>query len=400
MPDITPSQVASPQGPVKSAAKPVEGKPESQPDQRFSKVLHKQMQPEAEANDAGAPETRTGHEVSAARGSEQPDGKSLPSNGNAEDTLIAALNADGQILLETDQLISGMEPSVHPGPLLSAEAGISHSASLPAAMQQSVGLAVSQPAAQQGPQPAAWPAVIPSQLPASAPSPVAQAVQEALSDQDLMALRATPLERFGAETRIQSGLMQRPPGFELLLDRAAPNALQAQTPPATPATLQGGFAPDALAPARPVLPTTTVETPFRQPGWDQALSERVLWASNQRLQSAEIKLNPPQLGPIEVRVQMHQDQAQVSFTAQHASVREALEAALPRLREMFSANGFDLVDVNVSQHSFAEQQRQMQGFATGVRGGGGGAEEGEPAAPAQDLGRASALPRGGVDLFA
>jgi len=60
---------------------------------------------------------------------------------------------------------------------------------------------------------------------------------------------------------------------------------------------------------------------------------------------------------MEVRIQVHNDQASVQFTAQHAVVREALEAALPRLRDMFEASGVQLVDVDVSSgESFAEQQ--------------------------------------------
>jgi flagellar hook-length control protein FliK len=116
----------------------------------------------------------------------------------------------------------------------------------------------------------------------------------------------------------------------------------------------------------------------------------------------ELKLNPAHLGPIEVRVQMQNDQAQVSFVAQHGPVRDALEAALPRLREMFTAKGFNLVDVNVSQHSFAEQQRHAR------TAGGSGGQSGFDAQNDVDLGdvaqadrgRPGRLPQGGVDLFA
>lgn len=104
------------------------------------------------------------------------------------------------------------------------------------------------------------------------------------------------------------------------------------------------------------LPATTLDVPFRQAGWDGALGERVVWMVNQKLQAAEIKLNPPQLGPIEVRINIHNDQAQVTFTAQHANVREALEAAIPRLKDMFGGTGLDLVDVGVSQQSFAQRE--------------------------------------------
>jgi flagellar hook-length control protein FliK len=80
---------------------------------------------------------------------------------------------------------------------------------------------------------------------------------------------------------------------------------------------------------------------------------------SQRIQGAEVKLNPANLGPMEVRVHVQNDQASVFFTAHHGAVREALESALPRLRDMFEASGVELVDVDVSDQSFAEQ-RAMQ----------------------------------------
>ncbi|MFA7387884.1 MAG: hypothetical protein WCZ87_09515, partial [Thiohalobacteraceae bacterium] len=80
------------------------------------------------------------------------------------------------------------------------------------------------------------------------------------------------------------------------------------------------------------------------------------------------------------------------------AVRDALEAALPRLREMFNASGFEL-DANVSQHSFAQQQRQAQGFSAGHSAVAAGLDEGVPVAVTQELGPLGALSRGGVDLF-
>ena len=77
-----------------------------------------------------------------------------------------------------------------------------------------------------------------------------------------------------------------------------------------------------------------------------------------RLQGAEIRLNPAHLGPLEVRIQIQNDQANINFTAQHGMVREALEAAIPRLREMLGESGLQLNNVTVSDQSLAEQRRQ------------------------------------------
>lgn len=128
------------------------------------------------------------------------------------------------------------------------------------------------------------------------------------------------------------------------------------------------FAQQATAAQATPPAATQINVPFQQPGWDNALSERVVWMVNQKLQSAEIKLNPPQLGPIEVRLNLsgdHHNQAQVSFTAHHGAVRDALEQALPRLREMFQASGIDLVDVNVSDQSPDERPAQAFGNDSG-----------------------------------
>jgi flagellar hook-length control protein FliK len=83
-------------------------------------------------------------------------------------------------------------------------------------------------------------------------------------------------------------------------------------------------------------------------GWDAAIADRVMWMVQGEQQFAKLKLNPPNLGPLEVRVSVQQDQTSVSFVAQHAAVREALEAALPRLRELFDQQSLQLVRADVT----------------------------------------------------
>jgi len=85
--------------------------------------------------------------------------------------------------------------------------------------------------------------------------------------------------------------------------------------------------------------------------WSQAAVDRVMWMSSQNLQSAEIRLDPAELGRMEVRIDMVKDQAQVTFMSAQAGVRDALESQLPRLRELFSQQGMNLLDVNVSDQS-------------------------------------------------
>ena len=87
------------------------------------------------------------------------------------------------------------------------------------------------------------------------------------------------------------------------------------------------------------------------------MSGRVVWMAREGVQQAALKLNPANLGPVEVRLTMNNEQISVTFIANHAATREALEQALPRLRESFTENGMELADAEVTQHS-SEQQHQ------------------------------------------
>jgi flagellar hook-length control protein FliK len=106
-----------------------------------------------------------------------------------------------------------------------------------------------------------------------------------------------------------------------------------------------------MAPVKEVVPP--MDIPVGQPGWSQELGERVLWMSGKGLQAAELRLHPAHLGPLEVRIDLDRDQASVQFVSQHAAVRETIEAAIPKLREMLGAQQLNLTEVSVSQQSFA-----------------------------------------------
>ncbi|MBK1690694.1 flagellar hook-length control protein FliK [Ectothiorhodospira mobilis] len=148
----------------------------------------------------------------------------------------------------------------------------------------------------------------------------------------------------------------------------------------------GGPQPASMiqSPAQGVaLRPLALEVPVAQPNWNEAVGNRVLWMVNQNVQGAELKLNPPQLGPLEVRISMEGDRAHVQFVAHHPATREALDAAIPRLREMLAGNGVDLGNVDVSQ-------RQGQG---GEAGSGGGGDRQHPGAGG---GEGQTVPAAGV----
>jgi len=110
--------------------------------------------------------------------------------------------------------------------------------------------------------------------------------------------------------------------------------------------------------ARTFMVQTGVSVPVGQPQWSQAVGDKVLWLAAQNVSAAEIRLDPPDLGPMHVKVSVNQDQASVSFTSPHPIVRDALDQQLNRLREMFADQGLNLVNVDVSDKSFAQQERE------------------------------------------
>jgi flagellar hook-length control protein FliK len=140
--------------------------------------------------------------------------------------------------------------------------------------------------------------------------------------------------------------------------------------------------------AQVVVPQA-VTVPPGEKGWDQAIGERILWMVGREVQSASVRIRPPNLGPLNIHLSIQNDQASVSFTAQHGIVKEALEAAIPRLREMLAESGIDLADVDVSQRdnstrselSDPYQQQEESGTTVGPAEDGSESEiaAGEPA---------------------
>lgn len=94
---------------------------------------------------------------------------------------------------------------------------------------------------------------------------------------------------------------------------------------------------------------------MQQPGWSQQVADKVMWMSSQNLQSAEIKLDPAELGRLDVKITISQEYTQITFNSAHAGVRDSLESQMHRLREMFAQQGMQDVDVNVADQSQAQQ---------------------------------------------
>jgi flagellar hook-length control protein FliK len=97
-----------------------------------------------------------------------------------------------------------------------------------------------------------------------------------------------------------------------------------------------------------------IDTPLKSQAWPTELGQKIVWLTAQDKQSAQITLNPPQLGPIEISLNVKNDQATALFMSANADVRAAIEAAMPRLREMLEGVGVQLGQTNVSAESFRQ----------------------------------------------
>ena len=132
----------------------------------------------------------------------------------------------------------------------------------------------------------------------------------------------------------------------------------------TSATTLNATTTQSSTTASPVL---AVQPSMQSSAWNQVLSSRVVWMAREGIQEASLKLNPANLGSVEVKLNMHNDQVNVLFIAQSSATRDALEQALPKLRESFEENGMQLADADVTEQEFQQESEE-----TASRDGGHG----------------------------
>ena len=180
----------------------------------------------------------------------------------------------------------------------------------------------------------------------------------------------------------------------------------AEEAPAPLAALQAQAA-RVDATGNPAMPGDRIPARLGTQAWDNQVSQRIVYMVGKE-QAATLTLNPPDLGPVQIVLNVTNDQATVAFSSDQLDVRQALENALPRLREMMSESGIALgnatVDANVPDQR--QQQQDSERRAQGGQGGAGGLTgDGQDAAPAVNevaprTRTVSIGDRGMVDLFA
>lgn len=188
-----------------------------------------------------------------------------------------------------------------------------------------------------------------------------------LSGTTVMPTRASPITSSAAMSRLWEAIASRmrfspEPAATAVAEATSPTLSAALSDAPTPLPEAGapfqGQRFDPLPPTTGSItpPPSKLPVPVHAPQWSESFSHRIAWMTKEKVQVAALRLNPPELGAIDVRIALDHADANISFGAQHADVREAIEAALPRLRELLSDHGMNLANVDVSQHSFSDQQ--------------------------------------------
>ncbi len=180
----------------------------------------------------------------------------------------------------------------------------------------------------------------------------------------------------GPNSDAKNALQQLAAGLQAADQRfvSIPNALATRADPTGTAVVDGAPAvpvilsngqPAALSPLTPPTTSTVLTMPVGvQPGdprWAQAFADRVAWLVQGNVQAANIRLSPPELGQLDIRISLQNDQASILIASPHQTVRHALESTMMQLRQQFDNMGFVTVQAQVTDQQ--PRQRDQSYFA-------------------------------------
>ncbi|MFT2950608.1 flagellar hook-length control protein FliK, partial [Klebsiella pneumoniae] len=230
----------------------------------------------------------------------------------------------------------------------------------------------------------------------------AHALSSALTGQE----KAQPASAYQAQAaNVDPSLPVSAPATPALAVAAEKQDLASVSSSSTPtATLAPIVTSHASAqPAATVATAPVLSQPLGTHEWQQNLSQHITLFTKQGQQTAELRLNPEDLGQVHISLKLDNDQAQLQMVSAHSHVRAALEAALPVLRTSLADNGIQLTQSSVSSESFAGQQQsssqqQQQASRSGQHGG--FTEESEELLPTPAALQSAASGNRAVDIFA
>jgi flagellar hook-length control protein FliK len=94
-----------------------------------------------------------------------------------------------------------------------------------------------------------------------------------------------------------------------------------------------------------------IQTPVTAPEWRNEIGQQAIRLAVAEVPKAEIQINPAELGPITIKIEMSDKVISIDFSASHTDTRQLLEQSIPHLRDMFEAAGLQIGNASVGQQS-------------------------------------------------
>lgn len=168
---------------------------------------------------------------------------------------------------------------------------------------------------------------------------------------------AAPTEAWSQLFEVASQLGE----FKAAAEASVPNSRPASAEPLLNISNLAGPLASTSPTARSIAPEAVAGIPVRSANFANLVGNEVLWQAKIGSNQAEIRLDPPDLGPIDVRISRSDNETHLHFMVSHQATRDQLEQALPRLRELFGQGGLQLGQVEVEQgrrEQLAQQPRE------------------------------------------
>ncbi len=122
------------------------------------------------------------------------------------------------------------------------------------------------------------------------------------------------------------------------------------------------------------LETLTANLSLLEPNAATQLKDRLMYQLNNKIQSAEVKITPEDLGTVQIKVNLQQEQLSVQFVVQQSNAKELLEQQMPKLKDLLQQQGFQLTEGQVEQRqandrrSGSEEKSGHRGYAANTNG--------------------------------
>ena len=224
---------------------------------------------------------------------------------------------------------------------------------------------------------------------AAAGRPARVAVKAEADAADAAAQRATTVAGTAQEAPAAAA-MTLPTAAESSRPASVARSLDASLPAGTSLSL-----PRNAEVALPAVPSVALPAPVASPEFGELLGAQVSLFARDGLQQAELRLNPAEMGPIGVQIEIAGNEARINFNAGQATTRDAIERALPELAAALRGEGLTLAGGGVFDRPPGAREGTPARANPGTRRVGGGRVVALPAAPSRGF-----APQGAVDLYA